>query len=113
FGERLIKDFVGAAIEEAIKLETAHRTLTTDVKVVLMHYSPLTDTLRGEPEDIYPFLSSSSLLEPLETHGAPVIFRGHADAEQLEGRTKFGVAVFTVAVPMLRQHGLSFRIWET
>ena len=65
FGEKLIKDFVGAAIEESIKLETALRTLTTDVKVVLMHYSPVTDTLRGEREYIYPFLGSSRLLEPL------------------------------------------------
>ncbi|MFO7260180.1 MAG: metallophosphoesterase [bacterium] len=113
FGERLIKDFVGAAIEEAIKLETALRTLTTDVKVVLMHYSPVTDTLRGEPEYIYPFLGSSRLLEPLETHGASVIFHGHAHAGQLEGRTPSGVPVFNVALPLLRQHGLSFRIWET
>ncbi|HEX7091210.1 MAG TPA: metallophosphoesterase, partial [Longimicrobiales bacterium] len=85
FGEKLIKDFVSAAIEEAIKLETALRTLTTEVKVVLMHYSPVVDTLEGEPEYVYPFLGSSRLLEPLETHGATVIFHGHAHAGKLEG----------------------------
>ncbi len=113
FGEKLIKDFVGAAIEESIKLETALRTLTTDVKVVLMHYSPVTDTLRGEREYIYPFLGSSRLLEPLETHGASVIFHGHAHGGQLEGRTPGGVPVFNVALPLLRKHGLNFKVWET
>lgn len=113
FGEKLIKDFVNAAIEESIKLETALRTLTTEVKVVLMHYSPVTDTLRGEPEYIYPFLGSSRLLEPLETHGASVIFHGHAHGGQMEGRTPSGVPVFNVALPLLREHGLDFQVWET
>ena len=113
FGERLIKDFVSAAIEEAIKLETALRTLTTDVKVVLMHYSPVVDTLVGEPEYVYPFLGSSRLLEPLETHGATVIFHGHAHNGRLEGRTPSGVPVFNVALPLLRKHGMLFRVWET
>lgn len=113
FGEKLIKDFVSAAIGEAIKLETALRALGTEEKVVLTHYSPVLDTLEGEPEYVYPFLGSSRLLEPLETHGATVIFHGHVHAGKLEGRTPSGIPVYNTALPLLRTHGMNFQLWET
>lgn len=111
FGERLIKDFVQHAIDEALKLENALRTLTTDVKIVLMHYSPIVETLVGEPETIYPFLGSSRLLPPLETHGATAVFHGHAHNGTEEAETPTGIPVFNVALPVLRRTGRSYRLW--
>lgn len=105
FGERLIKDFVQAAIDEALKLENSLRALNTMSKVVLMHYSPIVETLEGELEVIYAFLGSSRLLAPLEDHGASVVFHGHAHHGILEGRTPSGTPVFNVALPVLRKHG--------
>jgi len=112
FGEELIKEFVQHSIDEALKLENALRTLTTEIKVVLMHYSPIADTLVGEPEAIFPFLGSSRLLTPLETHGASVIFHGHAHAGTHEGRTPSGIPVYNVALPLLQRQNRLFHIWE-
>lgn len=111
FGEKLIKDFVDAALEEALKLERALRALHTDLKVVLMHYSPIAETLVGEPERIYPFLGSSRLREPLDTYGATTIFHGHAHLGSREGRTPGGVPVYNVAQPLLAKNGESYHEW--
>ncbi len=113
FGERIIKDFVQAAIDESIKLENALRNLRTETKVVLLHFSPIVETVLGEPEHIYPFLGSSRLLEPLETFGATVIFHGHAHRGQLSGATPSGVPVYNVALPLLAENGHRFVVWTS
>ncbi|HEX7049702.1 MAG TPA: metallophosphoesterase [Longimicrobiales bacterium] len=113
FGEPLIKAVVQHALDEALKLENALRTLTTDTRVVLMHYAPIMETLTGEPEMLYPFLGSSRLLTPIDTHGATVVFHGHAHAGTLEALTPGGVPVYNVAMPLLQSHGRSFHLWET
>jgi Icc-related predicted phosphoesterase len=114
FGEKIYKDFVQAAIEEALKLETALRTLGTEIRIVVTHYSPVPDTLRGEPEQIYPFLGSSRLLPPIETYGAAAVFHGHAHRGVLEGRTPTGIPVFNVAQAVLdTATGNQFYVWST
>jgi Icc-related predicted phosphoesterase len=113
FGERLIKDFVQAAIDESIKLENALRNLRTETKVVLLHFSPIVDTVLGEPEIIYPFLGSSRLVHPLDTFGASVIFHGHAHHGKPSGATPGGVPVYNVALPLLAENGHRFVIWTS
>lgn len=112
FGEPLIKHFVQHTIDEALKLENALRSLETEEKVVVLHYSPIPETVVGEPETIFPFLGSSRLLAPLETHGATVVFHGHAHHGTPEARTPSGIPVFNVALPLLNREGLSFRLWR-
>lgn len=112
FGEDLIKSFVQHSIDEALKLENALRTLTAETKVVVMHYAPIEGTLVGEPETIYPYLGTSRLLPPVETHGASVVFHGHAHHGTPEAVTPAGVPVYNVALPVLRQEGLFYRIWH-
>jgi Icc-related predicted phosphoesterase len=109
FGESLIKDFVNAAVDEALKLERALQELTAESRIVVLHYSPIQDTLAGEPEVIYPFLGSSRLLQPIETLGASAVFHGHAHHGILEARTPSGIPVFNVALPVLRESGLNFQ----
>lgn len=112
FGEQLIKDFVNAALDEARKIENALRSLTTETKIVVLHYAPIVDTVVGEPEVIYPFLGSSRMLEPIDTLGAAVIFHGHAHHGSLEGHTPRGIPVYNVAQPLLRAAGMKFRIFN-
>lgn len=112
FGERIYKDFVQAALDEALKLETALRTLQTETRVAVLHYSPIPETLVGEPEEIYPFLGSSRLLPPIETHGATVVFHGHAHVGEPEAATPAGVPVYNVARPVLEKAtGVPYRVW--
>ena len=112
FGEQLMKDFVNAALDEALKLEKALHQLDTDTKVVLLHYSPIEDTVRGEPEPIWPFLGSSRLLQPLDIHGAAVVFHGHAHHGSLEGETPGGIPVFNVSLPLLAEAGMRYRTFN-
>ena len=112
FGELLIKEFVQAALDEALKLENALRSVHADVKIVLLHYSPIFETVVGEPEVIWPFLGSSRLLQPIDTIGATAVFHGHAHHGTIEAQTPAGIPVFNVAMPLLEQRGQKFLVWE-
>ncbi len=102
WGEHATKVFVREAVEEALKLESALARLRTPGRVVLLHYAPVVDTVDGEPREIYPFLGSSRLEEPLNRYAASVVFQGHAHRGQPEGKTSAGVPVYNVALPLLQ-----------
>lgn len=112
FGEPLIKEFVKHAIDESIKLENALRTLTTETRIVLLHYSPIEATVHGEPEMIWPFLGSSRLVQPIDTIGATAVFHGHAHHGAPEGTTPAGVPVYNAALPLLRERDMNFLLYE-
>lgn len=112
FGETLIKDFVNAALDEALKIEKAMHHLAAETKVVLLHYSPIEETVRGEPEVLWPFLGSSRLIQPIDTLGAAVVFHGHAHHGSLEGQTPGGIPVFNVALPLLQSAGMNFKLYS-
>ncbi len=103
WGEEPIKTFVRAAVDETLKLESALAKLRPRGRVVLLHYAPIRDTCDGEPLDIYPFLGSSRLEEPLNRYAASVVFHGHAHRGQPEGKTTGGVPVYNVALPLLQR----------
>jgi Icc-related predicted phosphoesterase len=111
FGEPEIKQFVQVALNEAIKLENALRNLDANVRVVVLHYSPILESVIGEPEPILPFLGSSRLLQPIETIGADVVFHGHAHHGMLQAATPSGIPVFNTALPLLRDHELRYATW--
>jgi len=67
FGEQGIKTFVEVAEREAIKLDYGLAQSQAKKKVSITHYSPIKDTIVGEPEPIFPFLGSSRLERALET----------------------------------------------
>ena len=103
WGERVIKDFVNEAVQEALKLESALQRLNiVEHRIVLMHYSPIRETVEGEPAEIFAFLGSSRLEEPLTRLGASVVFHGHAHRGAPEGRTSTGIPVYNVAQTVLR-----------
>ncbi len=104
WGEAVIKSFVKEALDEALKLESALARLRTSRRVAVLHYAPIRDTVRGEPEEIYPFLGCSRLEEPLERYPVDAAFHGHAHRGALEGATRVGTPVYNVALPLLRRH---------
>ena len=101
WGEDIIKKFVHETIEEALKLEQALAKLRTPQKIALLHYAPIHATVAGEPEEIYPFLGSSRLEEPIDRYRCSAVFHGHAHRGSLEGHTKGNVPVYNVAMPLL------------
>ena len=105
WGEPAVKSFVQEAVDEALKLETALARLRTHRKVALLHYSPVRGTVENEPLEIFPYLGSSRLEEPLNRYPVDVVFHGHAHGGCFEGRTSTGTPVFNVSAPLLsRRH---------
>jgi Icc-related predicted phosphoesterase len=102
FGERSIKDLVQASIDEALKLERAMAQLRTKKRVVVLHYSPILETVQGEAPEIFPFMGTSRLAEVVDRHGADLILHGHAHHGKVDGRTPTGVAVHNVAISLLQ-----------
>jgi Icc-related predicted phosphoesterase len=101
WGETMIKQFVHEAVNEALKLEAALARLRTPQLVALMHYSPVVQTVEGEPLEIYPFVGSSRLEEPIGRYPVSMVVHGHAHRGKLEGKTKNGVPVYNVSMPLL------------
>ena len=103
WGERSIKQFVNEAIQEALKLESALAKLRTPERLVLLHYSPIVATVQGEPPEIFPFLGSSRLEEPLIRYPVTAVLHGHAHRGSPEGKTVNGTPVYNVAMPLLKR----------
>jgi Icc-related predicted phosphoesterase len=114
FGEREIKDFVRASVAEALKLERAMSQLRTEKRVIVLHYSPIADTVQGEAPEIFPFMGTSRLAEVVDRHGADLVVHGHAHHGTTEGRTTTGVAVHNVAISLLQtqQPSSVYRIFD-
>src|SRR3954470_4426720 len=115
WGEAIIKQFVHEAVDEALKLEAALARLRAKQIVALLHYAPIQQTVEGEPLEIFPFLGSSRLEEPISRYPVSVVFHGHAHRGQLEGATKNGVPVYNVSMPLLSRafpDRPPFRIFE-
>jgi len=115
WGETIIKEFVREAIDEALKFEAALARLRTKHLVGLLHYAPVQQTVDGEPLEIYPFLGSSRLEEPINRYPVSLVVHGHAHRGQLQGTTKTGVPVYNVSLPLLSRSFADrppFRVFE-
>jgi len=115
WGETTIKNFVHEAVDEALKLESALGRLRTDHRFALLHYSPVRATVEGEPPEIFAFLGSSRLEEPLDRFPVSAVFHGHAHHGSPEGRTNAGAPVYNVSMSLMQRHfpnRLPYRILE-
>ncbi|HUR34588.1 MAG TPA: metallophosphoesterase [Vicinamibacterales bacterium] len=115
WGESIIKQFVHEAVNEALKLEAALARLRTSSRIVLLHYAPVQQTVEGEPLEIYPFVGSSRLEEPIDRFSVSLVVHGHAHRGQLEGVTKSQVPVYNVSMPLLMRsfpERPPFRVFE-
>jgi len=103
FGEPIAKLFVDEAMNEARKLENQLRTLRTERSVAVLHYSPIVDTIEGEPEAIFQYLGSQRLCDPIDRFDhVKAVFHGHAHHGTYEGRTPLGKPVYNVAQFVLK-----------
>jgi len=101
FGEPEMKAFVGHTRALAGRLERALGGLRTDRRIVLLHYSPVAETLAGEPREIHAFLGSYLLAEAVDRVGADLVLHGHAHRGSRDGTTPGGVPVRNVAAPVI------------
>ena len=102
FGEDSIKHFVTEAVNESLRLEVALNSLRTDKTVAILHYSPIAETVVGEPPEIFPFLGSSRLAETIDHFDVNVVFHGHAHHGTFQGKTMRGTPVYNCCMQLMQ-----------
>jgi Icc-related predicted phosphoesterase len=103
WGEDIIKKFVQEAIDESLKLENSLQRLRTPHRIAILHYAPIQATVEGEPPEIFTFLGSSRLEEPLARYSVTAVFHGHAHRGTFQGHTTSGIPVYNVSMQLLQR----------
>jgi Icc-related predicted phosphoesterase len=103
FGEPDLRAVYANATREVQALEAGLKAVETcPVRIVLLHYAPTTDTLRGEPEPIWAFLGTDRLAGPIVHHQPDLAVHGHAHHGTFDGHLA-DVPVFNVSVQVMKR----------
>jgi Icc-related predicted phosphoesterase len=109
FGEPLLRGVYAETTAEAEAIASGlQATVHCDVRVVLLHYATVADTLEGEPPGIHTYLGCDRLATPIAENGADLVLHGHAHAGSFEGGIG-EIPVYNVAVHVT---GRNFWIFE-
>ncbi|MBA3551129.1 metallophosphoesterase [Patescibacteria group bacterium] len=112
FGEGATKAFVTEAVNESLKLENDLRSCTTKKIIVALHYSPIVETVTGEPPEIFPFLGCSRLADVIDRFPVTMVVHGHAHRGKHAGTTNKGIPVYNCAQEVLRTtHNTLYKIF--
>ena len=109
FGEPLLRGLYAETSAEAEAIARGLQAIVhCDLRMVLLHYSPIVDTLEGEPLGIQTYLGCERLATPIAENGADLVLHGHAHAGSFEGCIG-DIPVYNVAVHVT---GRNFWIFE-
>jgi len=109
FGEPLLREVYAEGMREVDALDAGLREIALcPFRIVLLHYSPATETLEGERRDIWAFLGTDRLAVPIREHAPDLVLHGHAHAGTFAGRVA-EVPVHNVSVPVM---GEDFWVFE-
>ena len=109
FGEPLLRTVYAETSEETAAIERGLQQIThCDLRIVLLHYAPIEETLEGEPLGIRTFLGSARLATPIAEYQPDLVVHGHAHAGSFEGRIG-ETPVYNVAVHVT---GRDFYVFE-
>jgi Icc-related predicted phosphoesterase len=109
FGEPEMKAFIRHTKHVAEKFRGALAGLDVDLKIGLLHFSPIEGTLQGERLEIYPFLGSYMLGEAVDRTGCMLAVHGHAHRGTERGVTAGGVPVRNVARTVIQR---AYKVFE-
>lgn len=101
FGEPEMKAFIAHTRAHGERLAVTLKELEADLRIALLHYAPVPETLAGERLEIFPFLGSYLLGEAIDQAGANLVLHGHAHRGAEKGVTPGGVHVRNVAQPVI------------
>lgn len=109
FGEPLLREVYAETTAEVDAIRSGLQEIAhCSARIVLLHYSPTSDTLHGEPEGIWTFLGSDRLATPIAEYRPDVVVHGHAHAGSFEGAIG-STPVYNVAVHVT---GRDFHVFE-
>ena len=101
FGEPLLRQVYRQTSDDVDALDESLREIANcPYRIVLMHYAPCAETLRGEPEGIWAFLGNERIAAPIREHEPDLVLHGHAHAGTFEGRVGAS-PVYNVSVPVM------------
>ena len=109
FGEPLLRRVYAETSEEVEAIRRGLQEIAhCPIRIVLLHYSPTSDTLHGEPEGIWAYLGSDRLATPIAEYRPDVVLHGHAHSGSFQGAIG-EVPVYNVAVHVT---GRDFYVFE-
>jgi uncharacterized protein len=109
FGEPLLRRvYAETTVEVDAIADGLRRIAHCALRIVLLHYSPTSDTLHGEPEGIWTYLGCDRLAVPIAEYRPDMVLHGHAHAGSFEGAIG-PVPVYNVAVHVT---GRDFYVFE-
>lgn len=112
FGEPSLRALYREGEEEVAGLDAALREIALcPLRLAILHYAPLPETLIGEREQIWAFLGTDRLAAPILEHEPDLVVHGHAHAGQFVGRIG-EVEVFNVSVPVIRRERRDYWLFE-
>ena len=98
FGEPLMrKVYAETTLEAEAIAKGLQEIVHCDLRVVLLHYAPVQETIEGEPPGIHVMLGSDRLATPIAEYGADLVLHGHAHAGSFQGHIG-QIPVYNVAV---------------
>src|SRR5205085_2926864 len=109
FGEPLLRAVYRETTLDVEALDRGLREIALcPARIVLMHYSPVEDTIVGEPAGIWAFLGTDRLAAPIAEHEPDLVLHGHAHSGSFSGSIG-EVPVYNVSVPVI---GRDFWLFE-
>ncbi|MDP8911109.1 MAG: metallophosphoesterase, partial [Actinomycetota bacterium] len=109
FGERLFREAYAETTADVEALDAGLRAIAAcTIKIALLHYAPTSETLVGEPEQLWLVLGTERLARPIDEHRPDLVLHGHAHAGTFAGSIGT-VPVYNVAQPVM---GQDFSIFE-
>jgi Icc-related predicted phosphoesterase len=109
FGEPLLRAVYAQTTADVEALDAGLKAIAhCPFRIVLMHYAPTLETLRGEPETIWTMLGNDRVAAPIAQHEPDMVLHGHAHAGTFEGAIA-DVPVYNVSIPVL---GKDFWVFE-
>jgi Icc-related predicted phosphoesterase len=84
-------------MEALLKLRT-----DCEILILLMHYAPTTKTLKGEPENTYPYLCHRGYENVILSAKPDLVIHGHAHASVVHQSEVGGIPIFNVAIPAVK-----------
>lgn len=109
-GEPEMRAWVQYAEDEADALEGVLSSMIGDIRLALLHYAPVTETINGERLDRYAFAGNSMLGAAIDRAGADLVLHGHVHRGSPAGRTPGGIPVRNVAQQVIREPYALFTI---
>jgi uncharacterized protein len=113
FGETLIREIYAETTADVEALERGFVEISgAALRIALLHYSPIAETLEGEPRGIWSVLGNERLAVPLAAHRPDLVLHGHAHKGRFQGSID-SIPVFNVAVHVIGRDFWTFELEPT